>query len=495
MIKGVTHAQDGRALQRLSVSTKVAIGLPPDKDHNHPTKLDHFVLLRKAKVAKGVEWELDPDLMKHYGENCRELGIVLLDDDLENVFPTCYAWWTATERRCWGDGENATRRTQQTPSGEPWLPCGPECDDLKEGRCKPSGDLRFVLQSFPRLGSICRIHTSSYRSVRQIHSALQEIQQFTGGRLAGLTASLIVRPEEGIYRDKDGKKKSTTIWALSLEVHGPDMKKLMGNLTENAQVFINARKLLGGHVLEVVEDETEQGTEVTKEFYPPEPAPAPAVTMPRRASEAVKAEDRPQESIPDAEVDEGPTDDQQQEPPPEDKGKHESNGKITVPEREEIFKLAKTVGFTDKKSIGLFIFDKFGIAETKDITSEMYPKVLKAVTEWKATPSSEEEKQEVYPAAEVKEPPAKTRKKKDDPKPVEKKPDPKISESDQKEVLQMARTYLWMKGSGNPHDALHIFLAQKVQCLTVADIPEMALALVKKTLKDGPVAMGLEVAK
>ena len=232
-------------------------------------------MLRKAKVAKGVEWELDPDLMKHYGENCRELGIILLDDDLENVFPTCYAWWTATERKCWGDGENAIRRTQQSPNGEPWLPCGPECDDLREGRCKPSGDLRFVLSDFPRLGSVARIHTSSYRSVRQIHSALQEIQGFTGGRLAGLTASLIVRPEEGTYRDKDGKKKSTTIWALSLEVHGPDMKKLMGNLTENASVFIAARKLLGGHVLEVVEDETEQGAEVTKEFYPPEPSTRP----------------------------------------------------------------------------------------------------------------------------------------------------------------------------------------------------------------------------
>ena len=45
-------------------------------------------------------------------------------------------------------------------------------------------------------GSVCRIHTSSYRSIRQIHSALQEIQTFTGGRLAGITGKLVVRPEE-----------------------------------------------------------------------------------------------------------------------------------------------------------------------------------------------------------------------------------------------------------------------------------------------------------
>ena len=48
---GVTHDPDGRVVQRLSVSTKVSIGLPPNGDRNHPTKLDHFVFLRKKKSA------------------------------------------------------------------------------------------------------------------------------------------------------------------------------------------------------------------------------------------------------------------------------------------------------------------------------------------------------------------------------------------------------------------------------------------------------------
>ena len=100
MIIGVTHDPDGRVIQRLSVSTKVSIGLPPNGDRNHPTKLDHFVFLRKKKAASGVEWEPDPELTKHYGEQCRELHIMLIDDDIENVFPSSYAWWTATERKC-----------------------------------------------------------------------------------------------------------------------------------------------------------------------------------------------------------------------------------------------------------------------------------------------------------------------------------------------------------------------------------------------------------
>src|ERR1035437_6149603 len=272
MIIGVTHNQDGRAVQRLSVSTKVAIGLPPTGDRNHPTKLDHFVFLRKKKTANRVAWEVDPELTEHYSEKCHDLHIMLIDDDIENVFPSSYAWWTATQRKCWGDGTSATRRTAEKPGGQPWTTCGSGCPELVSGQCKPSGDLRFVLADFPRLGSVCRIHTCSYRSIRQIHSALQEIQTFTGGRLAGITAKLTVRPEEDTYFDrKEKRKKTSSFWAVSLEVEGDDVRKLIANLTENARLFAETRRLLGstGKVLEVVEDEQDQAPEVAAEFYPP----------------------------------------------------------------------------------------------------------------------------------------------------------------------------------------------------------------------------------
>ena len=102
-------------------------------------------------------------------------------------------------------------------------------------------------------------------------SALQETQTFTGGRLAGITAKLTVRPEEATYFDrKERRKKTSPIWALSLEVEGDDMRKLIANLTENARLFAETRRLLGsgGKVLEVVEDEQEQAPEVAAEFYP-----------------------------------------------------------------------------------------------------------------------------------------------------------------------------------------------------------------------------------
>ena len=287
MIIGVTHDQDGRVVQRLSVSTKVSIGLPPNEDRNHPTKLDHFVFLRKKKSTNRVGWEVDPELTEHYGDECRELHIMLIDDDIENVFPSSYAWWTATQRKCWGDGTTATRRTPEKPGGQPWNICGNGCPELSSGQCKPNGDLRFVLADFPRLGSVCRLHTCSYRSIRQIHSSLQEIQTFTGGRLAGITAKLTVRPEEDTYFDrKEKRKRTSSFWALSLEVEGDDMRNLIANLTENALLFAESRKLLGssGKVFEVVEDEKEQAPEVAAEFYPTSATGSPATESTENAS-------------------------------------------------------------------------------------------------------------------------------------------------------------------------------------------------------------------
>ena len=133
------------------------------------------------------------------------------------------------------------------------------------------------------------LNLEHYLSIRQIHSALREIQTFTAGRLAWITAKLTVRPEEVSYFDrKEKKKKTSSIWALSLEVEGDDMRKLIADLTENAPLFAETRKLLGsgGKVLEVVEDEQEQAREVAAESYPPslngssatEPAEAASAT-------------------------------------------------------------------------------------------------------------------------------------------------------------------------------------------------------------------------
>jgi hypothetical protein len=289
-ILGLTVNESGESMQRLAITTKVAIGevVKTQGGGTRPNKLDHFVFLRKG--AKSLEWEADPDLSKHFGAECREVWIILLNDEIENVFRTEYAWWSKTEKKCWGDGAHATRRTEKSPDGEDWAPCGDECPDLQANRCKPSGDLYFVLADFPRLGSVCRLHTTSYRSVRQLYSSIEQIRTVTGGRLAGIRCKLVVRPEKATYSDGE-KKKTTTIYALNLELSAQDMQKLVGEMTQYAKLFEQTRKLLGnGRKVEFVaedEPEEERAPDVAQEFYPAEEIAAapPAVQQPVRTSE------------------------------------------------------------------------------------------------------------------------------------------------------------------------------------------------------------------
>ncbi len=75
----------------------------------------------------------------------------------------------------------ATRRTTEHPEGESWPGnrtyldgpmagqpiegCGQGCPELDSGKCGPSADLYFILEKFPSLGAICRLHTGSKTSV------------------------------------------------------------------------------------------------------------------------------------------------------------------------------------------------------------------------------------------------------------------------------------------------------------------------------------------
>jgi hypothetical protein len=296
MIRGITVTEDGTQIQRLAVSTKIAIGLPPNPAEGkkaHPTKLDHFIFLRKSTVEQN-RWEIDPELTKLFGAKCKSVEIVLLDDDVENVFPTKLAWFTQSACKCFGNGITATRRTEKHPEGEPWTPCGPSCPDLERGDCRASGDLRFMLAAMPKLGSVVRIHTSSIRSIQQISSSLQQIQTLLGGRLAGIRCNLVVRPEKTSFMGEDQKRHATTIHALNLEIQSEGIHALISKMTDHARLFEQTKKLLGGGRIEIIEPDEERAPEISAEFYPAS-AIAPAVKFPEpeEAEEVIPAQKQP----------------------------------------------------------------------------------------------------------------------------------------------------------------------------------------------------------
>jgi hypothetical protein len=110
--------------------------------------------------------------------------------------------------------------------------------------------------------------------------------------LAGITARPTVRPEVDTYFDRKEKREKTSLfWVLSLQVEGDDMRELISNLTENALLFAESRKLLGSSrkVYEAVEDEPEQAPEVEAEFYPTWANGSPATEPTENASAAETA--------------------------------------------------------------------------------------------------------------------------------------------------------------------------------------------------------------
>jgi len=300
-ILGLTHDENGTALEKLPVTIKVAIGEGPEpgNGNNYPRRLDHFVFKRKTLRGQDVVWLPAPDISEAHGEKPTVLGIVFLNDDPREVLRTEYAWWTPTACKCHGElvqiangngvrfEMRALRRTQKHSEGEPWPgnykyadgskkgqtvePCGDGCPDLERGDCKPSGDLYFILEKFPTLGAICRLHTSSYRSIRNLSNGLMQIRRLNGGRLTGIRATLKTSPEKISYSDRDGTRHTFVAYILSLEIGGTDLRTLVANMTEPMRLLSEGRstiELPRGAQYVVHESDVERAAEISGEFYP-----------------------------------------------------------------------------------------------------------------------------------------------------------------------------------------------------------------------------------
>jgi hypothetical protein len=283
-ILGLTHDQSGVALEKLPVAIKVAIGEAPEpgSQNSHPKRLDHFIFKRKTLRGQDVAWEPASDITEAHAAKPTELGIVFLHDDPDEIFRTEYAWWTAAGCKCRGElvqianGNSvryemqAIRKTRQHPEGEPWPgqykyaggpkkdqpyePCGDGCPDLERGDCRPSGDLYFMLENFPKLGAVCRLHTSSYRSVRNLSNGLMQIRRFHGNRLSGVKAVLRATPERIWYKDHSGMRHSSVVHILSLEMSARDMTRPPG-FDSDSQYLVR-------------ETDDERTSEIASEFYP-----------------------------------------------------------------------------------------------------------------------------------------------------------------------------------------------------------------------------------
>lgn len=288
MIFGVTHTDEGEPIKRATIGYKLSIGLPPTEGKNYPQRLDHFIVTVKTSAKGG--WEEDVAFTSYLKsiyckddpkQPFRELDVVLLSEDPEEVFRSEYAWRTQTQLKCHGDGRDAVRRLSemhpddqrelaargQKPSD--WIEisgCGKGCPQLEDRLCKPSGDLYFMFPERPVLGSVALLHTSGWESVRRISASLHEIKQMVeehGGSLKGLRLKLVARPYKTSYMDKEQRKSSMQL-GFNLEFRQSDHRKLLPALVQQSLV---AKKEMGDIEVETLPDDEIDAT-IGPEFHP-----------------------------------------------------------------------------------------------------------------------------------------------------------------------------------------------------------------------------------
>jgi len=300
-ILGLTHDENGEALEKLPVTIKVAIGEgpTPDDENSSPRALFHFVFKRKTMRGQTVLWEPAPDIAEVFGEKPTELAVIFLHDDPREVCPSEYALWTRKGRLCHGElvqiasgsapryEMQATRRTTEHPEGESWPgnhkyedgpkkgqpieTCGEGCPELESGKCGPSADLYFILEKLPSLGAVCRLHTGSKTSVPNLSNAVAQLQGWNGGRLKWVKAILKVTPEFRWHPGPFGEWESSVVPILSLEIGGTTLKSLVTNMSEPAKLHLEAQAAFGGEErvpFVVRESEEERAPEIAGEFYP-----------------------------------------------------------------------------------------------------------------------------------------------------------------------------------------------------------------------------------
>ena len=156
-------------------------------------KFDHFVFTTTEKDEKTDDYILDTKMNERYGDQCREIPVRFLSDDITEIFHTSYAKYTASGIKLRGDGENwivyntdGTRDYISDPDGKRGF--------LDDPDVKPHGILTVLVDGQDSVGSVYRWRTTSWNSINGMLSSLAlcaKIAERAGGRIAFLPMKLM----------------------------------------------------------------------------------------------------------------------------------------------------------------------------------------------------------------------------------------------------------------------------------------------------------------
>jgi hypothetical protein len=209
-----------------------------------PIKFDHIEITSRARNEAG-QLELDYQLMDELVGRASEeessielcggcarskelgyegglptnLGIYLASDNPEVSFPHRLSWYRGRHCYCWGDGEKAQRREEKKGADgvtfgdyKNHVPCGTHCIDFIEGRCKPDARLRCSLAVRELVGAVYEFRTTSWNSVRNIHSCITQVLDTTLGTVSWVP--LVFQIAEQTVQPRNGPANKAMVASL-----------------------------------------------------------------------------------------------------------------------------------------------------------------------------------------------------------------------------------------------------------------------------------------
>lgn len=190
----------------------------------YPAALDHFKFDSESEKINAVA-------RKMYGDQPKDLEVVFVSDDLEQVFSQWYKRYRKSIGRvCKGDGQTADEVQEDGSMKERACPC--EKFECKE--CRMVASLMFMLPNFPVLG-VWQIDTSSVNAIININSTLNLVKEHLG-RLTKVKFRLSLRPQDA---QVEGKKKKIHVLHLHALASGASPGPVLPTASEDALLIGN----------------------------------------------------------------------------------------------------------------------------------------------------------------------------------------------------------------------------------------------------------------
>jgi hypothetical protein len=226
-------------------------------DYRLPQKLDHFIITTNEKDSND-DFIIDSEIHAILGDQPKELPIRLLFNDLKLNFITRYAIYKGKDK-CICEGDGVTFYWLNEANNE-WkvgrVPVEEMKSDFKGDKCKINGVLSCVIEGVNKIGGVWKFRTVGINSVIALKTGLEFIQQLTGGQLAGIPLTLVLRP-----KTVNVEGKSTKVYVVNVEYRGT-----IEQLQETAYKILTSRSIFSQRLLQVEQQAVKQLQEMPNAF-------------------------------------------------------------------------------------------------------------------------------------------------------------------------------------------------------------------------------------